>query len=126
MDWLQLILSLVGVIGLIIMLFWALKKLNKRVGVHNGNQMRVLDRINIGREGMLLVVSVCGKLMLLGVTATHIEKIQELDISEEDYFPPSPNGQQQDFKSILAAAFGKKQNNPSEESLKDGEADEDA
>ena len=110
MDWLQLVLSLIGVIGLIIMLFWALKKLNKRVSVHNGNQMRILDRVNLGRDGMLLVVSVCGKLMLLGVTATHIEKIQELDISEQDYFPVSESGQPQDFKTVLAAAFGKKQN----------------
>lgn len=126
MDWLQLILSLVGVIGLIIMLFWALKKLNKRVSVHNGNQMRILDRVNLGRDGMLLVVSVCGKLMLLGVTATHIEKIQELDITEQEYFPPSPSGQPQDFKSVLAAAFGKKQENPPQDSQTDGEVDKDA
>lgn len=109
MNWLQIILSLIGVLGLIIMLFYALKKLNKRVSVQNGNKMRVLDRVNLGRDGMLVVVSVCGKLMLLGVTAQRIEKICDLDVNESEYFPTVEGGQQQDFKSILASAFGKKQ-----------------
>lgn len=106
MDWIQLTLSLIGVIGLIVMLFYALRKLNKKISVGGGNRMRILDRVNLGRDGMLLVVNVCGKLMLLGVTAQRVEKICDLDVSEEDYFPGG--AQQQDFKTILASALGKK------------------
>lgn len=69
--------------------------------------MRVLDRINLGRDGMLLVVSVCGKLMLVGVTSQRIEKICDLDVSEEEYFPLSEKQNATDFRSIFAAVLGR-------------------
>lgn len=103
MDWLQWLLSFIGVLGLIFFLFYALKKLNKGISVKSGNRLRVLDRVNLGRDGMLLVVSVCGKLMLLGVTSGRVEKLCDLDITEEEY------GTQQsgDFKSVLSSVLGK-------------------
>ncbi len=103
MDLLQVGLSLAGVIGLIIMLFYALKKLNRRVSTANGNRMRVLDRINLGRDGMLLVVSVEGKMMLIGVTAQNITLLTELHGSEKDYpgFSESVSGTAPSFGKIL-------------------------
>lgn len=103
MDWLQWLLSFIGVLGLIFFLFYALKKLNKGVSVKSGNRLRVLDRVNLGRDGMLLVVSICGKLMLLGATSSRVEKLCDLDITEEEY------GIQQsgDFKSVLSSVLGK-------------------
>lgn len=103
MDWLQWLLSFIGVLGLIFFLFYALKKLNKGISVKSGNRLRILDRVNLGRDGMLLVVSVCGKLMLLGVTSGRVEKLCDLDITEEEY------GTQQsgDFKSVLSSVLGK-------------------
>ena len=115
MDWLQLILSLIGVIGLILMLFYALRKFNNRVSVGDGNRMRVIDRINLGRDGMMLVVSVCGRLMLVGVTAQRIEKICDLDITEGEYFPAGNGHPQQDFKTILANVLGKSKKNTQDE-----------
>lgn len=120
MDWVQWLLSFIGVLGLIFFLFYALKKLNKGISVKSGNRLRVLDRVSLGRDGMLLIVSVCGKLMLLGVTAHRVEKLCDLDISEEEY---SASLQQQgiDFKSVLSSALNKK------EQEKQGEdADDDA
>ncbi|MDE6580383.1 MAG: flagellar biosynthetic protein FliO [Ruminiclostridium sp.] len=75
MDWLQWLLSFIGVIGLIFFLFYALRKLNKGISVKSGSRLRVLDRVSIGRDSMLLVVSVCGKVILLGVTSQRIEKL---------------------------------------------------
>lgn len=116
MEWLQWLLSFIGVLGLIFFLFYALKKLNKGISVKSGNRLRVLDRVNLGRDGMLLVVSVCGKLMLLGATVNRIEKLCDLDITEEEY-----NIQQSaDFKSVLSSVLGKSrqesngQDNPQE------------
>lgn len=99
MGWLQWLLSFIGVIGLILLLFYALKKLNKRVSVSAGGKLKVLERVGIGRDGMLLVISIDGKLMLIGATAQRIEKLCDLDLTEEDYL----SGQQSvDFKTILA------------------------
>lgn len=105
MDWISWLLSLIGVIGLIFLLFYALKKLNKKVNVTSGSKLRVLDRVSLGRDGMLLVISVTGKLMLIGVTPQRVEKLCDLEQSEEEYISGT---QEQDFKSVLASVLWKK------------------
>ena len=105
MDWVSWLLSCVGVIGLIFFLFYALKKLTKKVSVTSGSKLRVLDRVSLGRDSMLLVISVAGKLMLIGVTPQRVEKLCDLEQSEEDYLS---GAQAQDFRSVLADLLWKK------------------
>ena len=71
LEILWVILSLVGVLGLFFIMVYATKKLNSGIGYVNGNRMKVVDRISLGRDGMLVVVSVAGTLMLVGVTGQH-------------------------------------------------------
>lgn len=104
MDWVQWLLSFIGVLGLIFVLFYALRRLNKRVTI-SGGRLKVLDRISIGRDGMLLVVSVCGSVMLIGVTSQRIEKLCDLDVTEEEY---SANRENADFMSVFSTMMGKK------------------
>lgn len=85
-----MVFSLVGVLGLFFILVYAMKKLNKGVGYINGNRMKVIDRVSLGRDGMLAVVSVGGKLILIGVSGQHIEKISELDMTPEEYNAQQP------------------------------------
>lgn len=59
--------------------------LTKRVSVRFGSNLRVIDRISFGRDSGLMVVSVCGKLCLIGVSATHTELLKEFDLSEAEY-----------------------------------------
>lgn len=99
LDWIQWLLSFIGVLGLIFVLFYFLKKLNKRIST-GGGRLKVLDRISIGRDGMLLVVSVCGKVMLVGVTSQRIDRLCDLDITEEEY---SAERQSTDFASVFTA-----------------------
>ena len=56
---------------------YAMKKLKRGVGYVHGNRMKVIDRVSLGRDGMLAVVSVGGKLILIGVSGQHIEKISD-------------------------------------------------
>lgn len=85
MDLIWVIISLIGVLGLFFLLIYGLSKLRKRIGVVSGSKMRILDRVTIGRDGMIFVVSVGGKLMLLSSTAQHIEKLCDLDMTPEEY-----------------------------------------
>ena len=124
MDWLTWLLSFIGVIGLIFLLFYALKKLNKRVGTSSGSRLRVLDRLNVGRDGMLLVVSVAGKLMLIGVTSQRMEKLCELEQSEEEYFSFFKENSSQDFKSTLYSVLLKKHTDMPKENGRFGAYDE--
>jgi len=84
-DFLYVVVSLIGVLGLFIMLAIGLRKLTKRVSVTVGGKLRILDRANIGRDSVILVISVCGKLMLIGVSGQSVQKLAELDMSEEEY-----------------------------------------
>ena len=88
MNFLQVVISLIGVIGLIFLLFYLLMKVNKFSRVTGGSKLKIIDKANTGRDSSLLVVSVGGKLMLIGVSAGKIKKICDLDFSEEDYFKP--------------------------------------
>lgn len=85
MEWLQLSISLAGIIGLILFLFYLMKKVSRKTAVINGSKLRILDRANVGRDSALLVVCVCGKLMVVGVSAGRIEKICDLPVTEEEY-----------------------------------------
>jgi flagellar protein FliO/FliZ len=81
-----MIFSLVGVLGLIFFMFWLLRKVNKQMRTASGSRLRILDRAITGRESSLIVVSVSGKLMLIGVSTGRIEKLCDLEINEDEYF----------------------------------------
>ena len=83
MDYFQMIMALLGVLALVFLLFWAMKKLNKRVTLSDSRNMKILERINLGPDKMLLLVSICGKCMVLGVTNGRVEKVHELEETEE-------------------------------------------
>jgi flagellar protein FliO/FliZ len=112
MEWIRLLLSLSGIVGLILFLFWMLRKVSKMQAVASGNKLRIIDRANTGRDSSLLVVSVSGKLMLVGVSAGRIEKLCDLDIHEEDYFGTASDeinaDKQGNFSGILNNLIFKK------------------
>jgi flagellar biogenesis protein FliO len=122
-------ISLAGVLGLIFLLFYGLRLLNKRVSVIGGSRLRILDRANLGRESMILVVSVCGKLMLVGVSNQRVEKISDLDISEEEYTGTAPLHGVPGFSEVFGNFFNRKKgkSNDGEKSSEDcGENDRNA
>ncbi len=124
MDLIWVILSLIGVLGLFFLLIYGLNKLNKKIGVISGSKMRILDRVTIGRDGMIFVVSVGGKLMLLSATAQHIEKICDLDMSPEEYslqLQQDSAQAQANFASVFASVI--KRNSEKQDPEKDNKND---
>ena len=120
MDILWVVLSLIGVLGLFFVLIYSLKKLNSGIGFVNGNKMRVIDRVTVGREGSLMVVSVAGKLMLISATSQHIEKLCELDMTPEEYMQQLQNDAQQaksNFSAVLSSVMSR--NNPGKDNEND-------
>lgn len=106
MQYFQMIMALVGVLALVFVIFWLMKKLNKRVMISDSKNMKILERINLGPDKMLILVSVCGKCMVLGVTASHTEKICDLEQTEEELVQLSENSGEnpsfkESFKTVL-------------------------
>lgn len=123
MDIIWVIFSLIGVLGLFFIMVYAMKKLNRGIGYINGNRMKVVDRVSVGRDGMLLVVSVAGKLMLIGVSGQHIEKLSDIDMTLEEYnsaggLPQTEMKNSPDFVSAFFEAV--KKNKGSQEDKGDG------
>lgn len=109
MDYFQMIMALVGVLALVFVIFWVMKRFNARVTLTDSRHLKVLERVNLGPDKMLLIVSVCGKCMLLGVTSQSTEKICDLDETEDELCAKKADGQT--FPTIsesLKTVFGKK------------------
>lgn len=99
MQYFQMIMALVGVLALVFVIFWLMKKFNKRVALSDSKNMKILERINLGPDKMLLLVSVCGKCMVLGVTSSHTEKLCDLEQTEEELTAVTENsGENPSFK----------------------------
>lgn len=87
MEYVQLVCALIGVLALIFLFFWILRKVNKGI------------------------LSVSGKrLKVLGVTAGRIDKIEDLSITEEEYMSelyPEGSGRQDNFFAAFSDAMAK-------------------
>ena len=103
MQYFQMIMALIGVLALVFVLFWIMKKFNARNALYSTKNMRILERINLGPDKMLLLVSICGKCMVLGVTSRHTEKICDLEESEEELRSVSEGNPsfKESFKSVM-------------------------
>lgn len=115
MEILWVILSLIGVLGLFFVLIYALKKLNSGIGFANGSRMKVLDRVTVGKEGALLVVSVAGKLMLIGAASGHIEKLGDLDMTPEEYTAQAASSGTPSFAEAFSTVLKQKKEKQDEE-----------
>ena len=80
-------------------------KLNRRVTLSDSKNMKILERINLGPDKMLLLVSVCGKCMVLGVTNGRVEKVHELEETEEELMKKDENGGNPPFKESFKIVF---------------------
>ena len=109
-----MVFALLGILGLMLLVFFGLRMLNRRIST-SGGRLKVVDRATLGRDSMLLIVSVCGKLILVGVSSQRVEKIADLDMTEEEYvesaFQNARNGggaKVLPFSDILSSFIGKK------------------
>ena len=105
------VFSLAGMLGgfflILFLAYWATKVLARGYTAGGtGHTIEVLDRMGLGQEKQLLVVKAAGKVLLLGVTAHHIEKLEELDAGALPEPPPSP--QSGAFFAALKSALEQK------------------
>lgn len=117
------VLSLVGMLGgfflILFLAYWATRIIGRGYAASGaGRMIEVLDRVGLGQEKQLLVVKAAGKVLLLGVTAHHIERLEEL---EAGALPaPAPAPQSGAFFAALKSALEQKKG---KESGDEGNAD---
>lgn len=108
MEYFQMIMSLIGVLAIVFVLFGAMKYLNKRVAINSTGNMKIIERVNLAQDKMLLLVSVCGKCMVLCVTPNGCDKVCDVDMTEEELLA---SGQNTDFTAAFKGIFKEKMKN---------------
>ena len=111
MNYFQMIMALIGVLALVFVIFWVMKKFNARVTLTDTRHLKVLERVNLGPDKMLLLVSVCGKCMVIGVTTNHTEKICDLEQTEEELLAATAGENpsfSESFRTVLGNMLNKK------------------
>ena len=107
-------LSLLGaILVLAAVLFLAYKStkfLGNRYAAQSmrGGYVEVLERVTLAPDRALLIVRLEGKVLLLGMTVHHIQKLDELDPSLYEKTPPQAAGPggAQGFAAMLRDAVG--------------------
>ncbi|MCH5193180.1 MAG: flagellar biosynthetic protein FliO [Oscillospiraceae bacterium] len=118
------ICALLGVIGLMILGFYAARWLNKRFNIggfstSGQRTVKIIEYTGIAQDKQLMIVSVGKKIMLLGVTPTSVNKICDLD--EEDLAVPDGEDAESGsgFMQSLKKAFAEKNQDAGNKSEKD-------
>ena len=114
-EWLSLIWVLVCVVAVICLAFWFTKYVVGRgalngLGMSQGTeQFKVLARLNLGREQMLILVQAGERWFLLGVTPSAISTLAEFTREEAELWqvtqepPETP-----DFREALRTVLRQK------------------
>lgn len=113
-DILSLLGTFLGFILILVLAAWSVRLLSRGYSTQSrGKMIQVVERIGLGTDKQLLIVKAAGRAYLLGVTAQHIEKIEELDPDElPDVFEPGKDGAFLDmFKKALTPRTGKESSN---------------
>ncbi len=96
----SIILSLIGSILLFILVlflaWFCTRWIGKRYGLRGsagGSKIKILDRMALGADRSLIVIRLEDRVWLLGMTAHHINKIEELDpeVFAEEAFSEEEN-----------------------------------
>lgn len=106
-DILSLIGAFLGFILILVLAAWSVRLLGRGYAIQNrGKMIEVVERVGLGTDKQLLIIKAAGRAYLLGVTAQHIEKIEELD---PDSLPPvgGEPGKDNTFLDTFRSAFAK-------------------
>jgi flagellar biosynthetic protein FliO len=110
-DSITVMLALIGVLGIIFVMFWLAARFQKKHGYGGffakGKTVKVIEAVSLAPDKQLAAVKAGNSYMLLGISPAGITKI--CDLSEEDFPPPDetepPKSFAESFKTVLAEKF---------------------
>lgn len=99
-----IISTIAGFVLILLLAYWAVRILGRGFAANSmGRMIQVLERISLGADKQLLIVKTADRVFLLGVTAHHIEKLEEL---QSDKFPvPLSPQREESFLDIFKRAL---------------------
>lgn len=98
----QVLLSLVLVVGVIVLLSFLLKKINLQARTGSG-AVRILSVVSLGAKDRLLLVAVGEEQLLLGSSPGRVEKLHTLDKPIDPTSSFGPALEERNFMSVLSS-----------------------
>lgn len=97
----SIILGIIFFILILVAAYFSAKFIGKRYGFkgNGGKNIKIIEKVALSQDKLLIIVKVADKTMLLGVTNNKIEKISDVD--ELSLNVEKPNDKNMDFLSIL-------------------------
>ena len=114
------VLSFLGVIVVLVFIlflaYWCTKFIGKKYGAQymHGRHIEVVERVMLEQDRTLYIIRLKDKMLLLRVTAHHIEKLEELDPLLYANLPEQPidaDGFSSLLKDALSKSLGAKPKN---------------
>lgn len=101
------LLTALVALGLVLVAAWYLLRWVGKAsqGPQQSRYITILDRIAVGQDKWLLLVSVAGKKMLIGMNAGTVVKL--CDIEDEEGMLVAPDSQTQSFSTLLQGVLSK-------------------
>jgi len=100
-----MVIPFMAVLLVIFLAYWVTKIIAvKYVKISSGRYMRVLDRVSLGQDRYLALVSVNGRVYVLGITGKSISKLCEFNQEELPQEEALPN---KDFASFFTQSLSK-------------------
>ena len=116
-EWLSMMASLLLVIGMLVATLFAIKKLGPNLGNSVNRRLKLLEIQNLGGRQKLLLVSLNGDQVLIGLSPQGMTKLGRWSAVEEDNDNAEPQSDAQqtseagrplgNFKDMLSQAFNK-------------------
>ncbi len=105
---LSVITALLGFAVVIILAYICTKYIGGKMSFKSSNykNFEIIEKIPIAADKQLMIVKSAGKVMLIGITAQHIELISELD-EEMISYNQNISDKEQDFMTVLKANIEK-------------------
>ncbi|WP_312643800.1 flagellar biosynthetic protein FliO [Hydrogenoanaerobacterium sp.] len=100
----EFLFSLVVLILILVLAYYTTKWIGKKGSMQSGSRMiKVLDRVMVGQDKMLMIVQVQDQTMLVGMTSHSVQKL--CDIENADELILQAKTSDTDFSSILNSAL---------------------
>ncbi|WP_319381575.1 flagellar biosynthetic protein FliO [Thiomicrorhabdus sp.] len=97
---LQILLSLLLVIGIIFVSAWLLRRYGRFPGVANG-QLKVIGALSVGQRERILLLQVGEEQLLVGVTSSRISTLHRLEKPIEVENPPESEAFSQSLQGFV-------------------------
>jgi flagellar protein FliO/FliZ len=106
---LSLVQPLLGLIFVFLAMFgafWIVRKLQDKKNIFGGKAIHIIEAASVGTRERVVIASVEGKRLVLGVTAHSINLLTELERTEEDGDAVIHESKKDSFKTQLTQSLG--------------------